>query len=51
MDPDLAITICFVSEVFLFALAFTLFAVHESHKVHAASAAAPERRNRRKGIG
>jgi hypothetical protein len=35
MNPDLAITIVFVFEVFLFALAFAVYVVHEAHKAHA----------------
>lgn len=51
MDPDLAITICFVLEVILFALGFAVYVVHESHQGHAESATAPERSDRRRGIG
>jgi hypothetical protein len=47
MDPDLAITICFVCEVFVFALAFAFYVAHEAH---AERATAPERRNRKKEI-
>ena len=46
MDPDLAITICFVCEVFVFALAFAFYVAHEAH----AKRAAPERGNRQKEI-
>ncbi len=49
MDPDLAITIAFVCEVLLFALAFTFYVVHETHRAHAERATAPARRNRQKG--
>jgi hypothetical protein len=43
MDPDLAITICFVCAVLLFALVFALYVRHEAH---AERATAAERRNR-----
>ena len=42
MDPDLAITICFVFVVLLFALGFAVYGVHEIHRSHAESATAPE---------
>ena len=51
MDPDLVITVLFVCEVVLAALVFAFFVLHEAHKGHAATASAPERRNRWKGIG
>jgi hypothetical protein len=51
MDPDLVITALFVCEVVLAALVFAFFVLHETHKGHAATASAPERRHRRKGIG
>ena len=51
MDPDLAITICFVSEVVLFALVFAFYLAHEAHNnAHAERATAPERRGRQKEI-
>ena len=49
MDPDLAITICFVLEVILFALVFAVYVVHEAHQAHGESATAPERSDRRRG--
>ena len=49
MDPDLAITIAFVGEGLLFALAFTVYVVHETHKAHAESATDPARRNHQRG--
>jgi len=51
IDPDLVITVLFVCEVVLAALVFAFFVLHEAHKGHAATASAPESRNRRKGIG
>jgi hypothetical protein len=46
MDPDLAITICFVGLVFVFALAFAVYAVREAGRIHAESLTDPARRNR-----
>ncbi|HET6683306.1 MAG TPA: hypothetical protein VFG75_06385 [Gaiella sp.] len=48
MDPDLAITIGFVCEVLLFALAFAFYVAHEAH---AQTAAAPRSGSRREGSG
>ena len=50
MDPDLAITICFVLVVLLFALGFAFYGVHEIHRSHAESATAPEAQEPRQGI-
>ena len=49
MDPDLAITICFVGLVVVFALAFAVYAVREAERIHADSAADAARRNRPRG--
>jgi hypothetical protein len=51
MDPDLAITIGFVCEVLLFALAFAFYVAHEAHEDHAQTAAAPRSGSRREGSG
>ena len=49
MDPDLAITICFVGLVAVTAIAFAVYAVREVGKIHADSAADAARRNRPRG--
>jgi hypothetical protein len=51
MDPDLAITIGFVGEVLVFALAFAFYVAREVHRLHAQTAAAPPSDSRRERSG